>query len=268
MKGGGGPKSPDVLVSYLSTLGKGNFVSFPYAIFEKAIIGTLREIDPAELQSKTIDKVAILLAQKEEVDSKLLKIQEALLTESELSVLIEAAKKLESTKRALAEEIEKAQLEQSVKETQLLNEIGSLLSLANQNDYDLRTRLKSHIRQLITEIWVVFHSEGSTRFAFIQIYFRNAVRSITIRYKPKVKGFQSAEEEMNVISHKADSIRPEYDLRDHYEFVIPTLEEVFPSSESIAKQIAAQDMANSQKLALWKEATGKSVSDYYRKVKA
>lgn len=267
MKGGGGPKSPDVLVSYLSTLGKGNFVSFPYAIFERAIIGTLREIDPSDLQSKTIDNLSLLLAQKEEVDSKLLKIEEALLTDSDLSVLIQTAKKLVARQKQLAAEIEKCHLERSTKESEVLNETQSLLKLANQNDVDLRTKLKAHIRQLITEIWVVFHSDGATRFAFMQVRFRNAVRSITVRYKPKVNGFQAADEQMQVISYKADFIKPEYDLRDHYEFVVPLFEDLFPSSESIAKQIAAQDMPNSQKIAVWKESTGKSASDYYRKVK-
>ena len=257
-----------ILVSYKATIGQDKQISFPYKVFEDAILTTLHEIDVNDLTLPTpsVDKVAILSAELDEVNATLKNLQAAIESGSNLATALAAATNLEARRTKLKEQIEEAEREASTREADSLREIQSLLGLKEPE----RIKLKSKIRKVIFEIWAVFFAEGSTRYAFLQLYFRrDGVRSIVIYHKPATGGMVGKHDAITkVVAATSDGPASGFDLRKgEIEGILDMIQTVFPSLTTIAERINALDISGKEKLRKWQEVTGRGTSEFYRKLR-
>lgn len=266
---GGAKDSPDVLVSYLATMGKGTFVSFPYPIFEQVLLNALEEIDPKELDESSgkVNRVEVLSAEKQEIEGRLTEIQAALESGSNLQTLLKAVASLETKLQQVNIDLEKARLEASSQDSHTLIDVKRLLLLPTPQ----RVLLKSHLRRLITSIWAVFHKEGAVQFAYIQVNLKSSCRLVLIRYRPPIGGIQSIKHQLHAFTIRGDRLNSNHDLKSSpCDFVYDDFKMFFASLDpnNILEEIVSSDLPIKEKHSLWKARTGLSISEFYRKVKA
>jgi len=125
------------------------------------------------------------------------------------------------------------------------------------------------IRRLVEKIICVFWKDGYLSYAYVQIYFRTGiVRTIGIFHKPEVSGIQSVARDLRILA-VTSSEKLSTDLRGKVDLdaLYASMQTVFPSYGMIAKRIDALDIPPKEKVAIWENETGKSKSQFYRKLR-
>jgi hypothetical protein len=167
------------LASYHAFRGRGTRVPFPYPIFEKAVLDSLREIDPAQLSghNKARLRVESLKGQIEEVDRTLAQLQLALEGGGDIGDIPEvvaAVRNVRHKRAGLLEALQEAQAAVSGSSAAALGELQAAIEKPDQ-----RRRLRARLRQLVPEMWAVFLRHGAQRIAVAQLFFADgAVRSL------------------------------------------------------------------------------------------
>jgi hypothetical protein len=129
------------LVSARSMDGAGPAVSFPYDVFEQAVLRLFKEINPADVmneqpQTESIT-LALALANKE---SRLAEIEAVLASEGDVLALARVAKKLESECNTLREKLARARLAEANPRSATWAEAATLFDVAKEEAQRLRLR--------------------------------------------------------------------------------------------------------------------------------
>lgn len=155
------------------------YISFSYRLFEMAFLEFIRglEVEPAETKSVQADietTRGLIIENKE----RLARIKDMIRKNVESETLGELLSETEGQKKYLAERLERLQVE-AQRDAQ--EELGSLRTLAE--DYEeaeakgelpaFRERLKSKIRSVVSEVWLLIEAPTRySRMAYIQVFLR------------------------------------------------------------------------------------------------
>jgi DNA invertase Pin-like site-specific DNA recombinase len=164
-----------VLVTTDAAEGRAACVSFPMETFEAAVLEHLDTINERELLAQEEpDEVSILGAQKDQVVSKLAKVEASLEAELDAGEEIpqgtqRVQKKYEAQLREIEEKLRKARQKAVNPIAETWGQAHGLFRAAQ--DPDKRLRLRSLLRQLVSEIRLLAVPRGRDRLAAVQIWF-------------------------------------------------------------------------------------------------
>jgi hypothetical protein len=150
-------------------------VSFPYLVFEQAILKELAEIDTDEVIARAeqpFESLA-LAAEREQVTEQIERIKDNLLAGGDSVALADVVRQLEAKQRDLAEREREARRREAVPLTAAWRETKSLLvAMENAEDKnEFRLRLRAVFRREIDSIWLLIVPRGRTRLALVQVWF-------------------------------------------------------------------------------------------------
>jgi DNA invertase Pin-like site-specific DNA recombinase len=165
-----------VLVSADSMEGRTASVSFPYPVFEEAMLSCLRELNPAEVIGEEPEGESTALAlELVGVEQRLKTLEEELTGEgSEVPTLIRAVKVLEVKRQDLQQRLAVARQREANPRSVAWAEAKGLLDVAH--DEESRLRLRSLLRGIIESVWMVVVPRRSHRVAAVQVYFTGGGR--------------------------------------------------------------------------------------------
>jgi hypothetical protein len=181
-----------ILRSARSMEGQSPCMSFPYNLFETAILSLLKEVNPADVlgrepKSET-SSIAADLAAKEQRARQI----EAELAgdEGDVPSLARVLRKLDEECASLKKRLAEARQKESNPRSVAWAETLTLLDVAK--DEASRLRLRELIRTIITEIWVLIVPRASHRLAAVQVYFEgDGHRDYLIHYQSAGHGRKS-----------------------------------------------------------------------------
>lgn len=177
--------------SFRNGLANGDTISIPYEPIEQAILCFLRnKLNLKDLYTVAPiedTKVENLENEMFEIDAKLKQIQDVINKNNGMSFgsVLEVMVALEKRKKDIEKEIQNEQANQPDKsfDSANLDDLKALIKVIQKNNTDtesIRTRLKSKIRNLIKDIYVVVLGKKKSKHkqAIIQIIFRSGGEKI------------------------------------------------------------------------------------------
>jgi DNA invertase Pin-like site-specific DNA recombinase len=149
------------------------YVSFPYAVFERAVLTMLREVDPRAITDQEGgDDMAALDGELLQIVAKKGELERELLT-GESAVIAKVLRQVEARERELAERLAQAREEAATPVSEAWGETQTLLTaLDKARDRDeARLRLRAMLRRVVKEIQVLIVPIGNDRVAAAQVWF-------------------------------------------------------------------------------------------------
>jgi DNA invertase Pin-like site-specific DNA recombinase len=215
-------RGPAVIYPYAFTRGESKFLSFPLPVFEAAVLGQLREVDPrAVLPADTsADEPLVLAGKLAEVEGRIDRIKAKLVGDAgDLEPLFDVLKKLEADRKKKAAELAEARQRVASPLGVAWDQTCSLAAaLASATDQaDARTRLQAALRRVVSEIWVLVVRGKGCSLCAVQVWFSggNEHRDYLIWHQPARSGFLKVPrpEEWNVRSLALPGKKADFDLR-------------------------------------------------------
>jgi DNA invertase Pin-like site-specific DNA recombinase len=159
------------LANLSSTQGHAACVSFPLPVFEGAVLGEMAEIDPREVLNGDRAPAATvgLSAQLAGVEARIGDIQAELL-EGDVAAAMGALRQLEARRKDLNEKLAEARREEAHPLAESWGELRGLV--AKPGGEERRVRLRSVLRRIVAEVWVLTVPQGRDRWAVVQVYFK------------------------------------------------------------------------------------------------
>lgn len=177
--------------------------AFPYAVFESAILGLLKEIDPADVTgSEPESDSARAAAELAALDTRAAAL-ELELASGDVPALARSLRAIEARRAELLEEVAKARREPLVA---VWTETASLLDVTDEPG---RLRLRSLLRGAIEGVWLLLLGAGRRRLCVAQVRLRSGLcREVLIEYR---SGSRTRPAEWSARSFAAGV--PPFDLR-------------------------------------------------------
>jgi DNA invertase Pin-like site-specific DNA recombinase len=173
-----GRRGQRLLVNMASAEGRAPYVSFPATTFEEAILSLLAEIDPREILNGDHgpDESLVLAGELARVEGRIGEMEAALLADGDVLTLAKALKQLEGQKRELAAKLAEARQKAAHPLSESWGQAQSLLATldAAPDPTDARLRLRSSLRRMVEEIWLLIVPRGRDRLCAVQIYFQGS----------------------------------------------------------------------------------------------
>jgi DNA invertase Pin-like site-specific DNA recombinase len=172
----------------------GSGVSFPATVFERLILGKLREIKPRAIlpdDGGEAEAVLSLTGRVAELDAQLEKVQRKLEEHADLEPLVKAARSLADKRAAAVEALADAQRRAASPTAQAWGEYRTLLDVLDRADdeHDARTRLRSVLRRMVAQMTCLFTAQGQWRLAAVQVDFAGGNRrSYLLVHRPRSRG--------------------------------------------------------------------------------
>jgi DNA invertase Pin-like site-specific DNA recombinase len=164
---------------------------FPLAVFERAVLGAILEINPKDVlpeQPSDVDPVAVLQTDLDGLDAELASAAAFMEANGFSPTIGKRIKDLEMEREILAVKLLEAKVHAASPVETAWAEYGSLLDAINKapDATDARIRLRAAMRRVVDSILVMVVARGGSRVCLAQINFAGttAFRSITIFYRP------------------------------------------------------------------------------------
>jgi DNA invertase Pin-like site-specific DNA recombinase len=200
---------------------------FPYDWVERAFLATLSELKVSELLDGKIDereeKIAALTGKLQELDQKIVAVQQRVVKETGIDALVTLLEKLDKERKDAAAERDRLKKETSHQQPAALDEAQSLIDLLktvpDEERKTLRNKLKSRIRQLVSNVWMlVWDATPAIRAADLQIVFHSGkVRALLLawrrrggKYRGIVTGIHAVVAKKEGATHLADKSLANY----------------------------------------------------------
>jgi DNA invertase Pin-like site-specific DNA recombinase len=163
-------------------------VTFPYEIFEAAILSLLKEIRPADVAGSEAAPESTLLAVEEAALAERMRAVEAELLDGEdVPALAKVLRQLDARHQGVARRLQAARQREDNPTPALLAEAQTLLDAAA--DEPRRLRLRSLLRQLVEGVSVLVVPRRSLKLCAAQLHFRRGTRrDFLIAYRPARRG--------------------------------------------------------------------------------
>jgi DNA invertase Pin-like site-specific DNA recombinase len=206
-----------VLITSNSQQGLSPCYSFPYPVFERAVLSMLAEIDPQEIVGgdQGGNEVVALSGELATVDAKIRELEAELLT-GDVPSLARALRTLEDRKRDLVTKLAEARAKAANPLADSWGECQSLLSVLDNapDPEDARLRLRSALRRIVSEIWLLVIPRRLNRLAAVQVHFTGkGQRNYAIFYRPPHHGFGGRREGQWWARSLAEVAPGDFDLR-------------------------------------------------------
>jgi DNA invertase Pin-like site-specific DNA recombinase len=164
-----------VLVPSGSMEGKVPAISFPFDVFEPAILALLKEINPADvLGQKAESKSFALGSELAGKEQRVRLIEDEIATGGDIPALTRILRRLSEECDGLRKDLAVARQEESGSATVAWAEAMTLIDAAKTEG--ARLRLREQLRIMIEEIVVLVVPRRSHRLAAVQIFFRGGRR--------------------------------------------------------------------------------------------
>ncbi len=154
-----------------------HYVSFPLPVFEDAVLGGLREVDPAEVTPRVgaeADRAAALEAELLDVRGQVEEMK-AHLRERYSAGVAEVLEEKEERAKALARELDAARQEAAAPLSEAWGECRTLAvileGVIEEKREEVRLRLRAALRRTVAGIHCVFAARGRLRLAYVQANF-------------------------------------------------------------------------------------------------
>jgi DNA invertase Pin-like site-specific DNA recombinase len=163
--------------------------SFPYLIFEHAILSMLAEVDPKEVGVQVpLDEVTLLSRELANVEVRIRQYDAELAAGGYIPTLAKHLRAEEERKAELAKQLEEAKIKVARPVTEAWKDARSLIGmLANAADPDdVRLRLRSALRRSIKTMHLMVRSRKKERLATVKVTFHESgvERVYEILYRP------------------------------------------------------------------------------------
>jgi hypothetical protein len=167
-----------ILVTATSEGGRGPGYTFPYPVFEEAILSRLKEVDPtdvlpdAKAEANRADalRAQLAAARQDMADLKADLVREY--SKALASVLREREAAEEKTAEALQEELAKS----ARPAERAWKDLPSLVDLIRRDGDDGRLKVRGVLNRVIEGIWVLIVPRGSYRACAVQVCFTGGGR--------------------------------------------------------------------------------------------
>jgi DNA invertase Pin-like site-specific DNA recombinase len=201
-----------VLVNADSMDGKAKSTSFPYDVFEPAVLSLLKEVNVKELLGEQPEsKVDLLTIQHDGIKARIRAIEEKLTeTDEEQDTFMGVLRSLNAKRQDVLTRLVAAQQREAHPVSGAWTEAKTLLAVAK--DETKRLRLRELLRTIITEAWVLVVPIRSRRLCAVQFHFREGGRrDYLIDYHAAGRGREGGWEARSFASddHEFDLRNPE-----------------------------------------------------------
>jgi DNA invertase Pin-like site-specific DNA recombinase len=177
----GKPYVTRVLRTQSGIEGRGHNHTFPYAVFERAVLSRLQELDPADVlgQDKPAD-VTVLQGELDYVKERRAKLAALLRGDDDVDELVAELRRLKDREAELLGQLDEAQeraakpLEETWRVAQSL--VGLLDGAAGEDREDRRLRLRAALRRMVDSVWLLVVPRGRDKVAAVQIRFEGGGR--------------------------------------------------------------------------------------------
>jgi DNA invertase Pin-like site-specific DNA recombinase len=162
-----------VLRSTATRFGEGSTASFPFHVFERAILAKLAELDPREIiNGDQPDDTLVLSNELALVEGKMGEIEAEMLT-GDIPALTRVLRTLEEQRRGLAEKLATARREAAHPLSEAWGETSALLKALDDapDPREARLRLRAALRRIVENIWLLVVRRGLARICAVQIWF-------------------------------------------------------------------------------------------------
>jgi DNA invertase Pin-like site-specific DNA recombinase len=213
-------------------------VSFPYCVFQEAVLGLLREINPADVLGRPPDSEANALADERAALEARQRDIEGQLTDTDkpAPALVRAMQTLEAKRQDVLRREVAARQREANPQGAAWSKAQSLLDLAY--DEDNRLRLRDLLPTIIERIWVLVvpsplqrrptqptkthrkdgtmkpRPAGSHRFALVQINFAEGARRFYLTHYQAAGRGRPGGRKTTTFRLDAAGVAPEFDLAD------------------------------------------------------
>lgn len=156
-------KRGSYVFNYGGRIGEAPYMTYPADVLERQLLTVLREIDPAVIVGDDSAGAVVLAGEGRlrEIDAQLADIEQQLLTGAKVAVLAKVAAKLETERAAVADQLEKDKRKAAVPSAQSW---ATVKAKADLTDPDVRLRLRTAVRDVISAVWCVFAGHKSGRY--------------------------------------------------------------------------------------------------------
>lgn len=170
---GGGAK----LVNGLAASGKGGaYVSFPLDVFEREVLGRLREIDVRDVMpgERADDDMPVLLGRRADLEGRIARIQSQMVAgDEDVGPLVSVLRRLQGDLDGVNTEVTRAQQRAASPIAGAWSDCRSLLALLDGkgDKADARARLRGALRRAVERIYCLFVRRGNSRLAAVRVQF-------------------------------------------------------------------------------------------------
>jgi DNA invertase Pin-like site-specific DNA recombinase len=175
------------LVAAAGAGGRGVGYSFPYGVFEAAVLGRLKELDPAEVlprRREAADRLALLRAELADVRADLETLK-ADVERKYSKALADVLRRREDRELQLAAELQEELAKTILPTERAWGELPSLVNLVRDGGDDARLRLRVVLRRVVESIWVLTVRKGHLRLCAAQVHFVGGeCRNYLVVHKP------------------------------------------------------------------------------------
>ena len=160
------------LISAAAMDGRASSTSFPYSVFEEALLSKLREINPDDVICEEPESESVALTEEvAAIDRKVKTIQKQLLEgEENIPALVSVLKSLDEKKQDRLKQLTLARQAEANPRSEVWSEAKSLLEVAHDKSH--RLRLRELMSNIIEDVWVLIVPLDEVRVASVQIFFR------------------------------------------------------------------------------------------------
>src|SRR5262249_54431419 len=175
-------RSPPVriLINMRSTEGNATCYTFPFAVFEAAILDRLAELNPRDVLpgAGQPDETMVLSGELARVKSSISALVEEMEAQGESAALFKRLREKESAERELAGKLADARQRAAHPLSECWGEAQSLARMLEQapDPEDVRVRLRSALRRIVVGIWILVVPVGRRRLCAAQIWFAEGDR--------------------------------------------------------------------------------------------
>jgi hypothetical protein len=187
-----------VLVNHRSNRSASRCWSFPYPVFERAVLSMLREVKPEEVLGGDTGSqdLAVLEGRLAWVEGELKNVQDSIETKGFTAFHDNLARKYEAEKTDIVAQLELARAAAALPLSDAWCEVGTLVDLLDQasDPDDVKLKLRSALRRVIDSIYLLVTTWGKERLAAVQVWFKNSpkFRHYHIVYRPPTSNGQTA----------------------------------------------------------------------------
>jgi DNA invertase Pin-like site-specific DNA recombinase len=150
-------------------------MTFPEAVFEAAVLGLLREVDPSAVTGRetAADEVLTLSAELARVEATLALVVADLDEHGDSPALYKRLRAKEAEKRALAAKLAEARQRAAHPRSASWGAAQTLIDAlaAAPDPRDARLRLRAALRGIIDDIFLLVVPRGLDRFCAVQVFF-------------------------------------------------------------------------------------------------
>jgi DNA invertase Pin-like site-specific DNA recombinase len=165
-----------VLMSADALEGKAKVISFPYAVFEEAVLSLLREVNVKKLLGDQPESEADLLTiEHDGIKARIRAIEEKLVeADEEQGTFMKVLRSLNEKRQDVLKRLVVAQQREANPVSGAWTEAQTLLDAAK--DEAKRLRLRELLRIIVTEAWVLVVPIKSRRLCVVQFHFDGGAR--------------------------------------------------------------------------------------------